>query len=144
MLLVRTNRRDPRSCLCDEIGRVFTGAFERMPFGSGGCREFPALNVWEDDRHVYVEAELPGLKMDDIEVFVQGDELTVKGQRPEAKEDGVSFHRRERGSGCFNRAVRLPVEVDEEKVEAALRNGVLTITLPKAQDVLPRKIQVQG
>ena len=105
---------------------------------------FPALNVWADDDALYVEAEIPGLPLDALELSVMGDELTISGDRHEVIEDGVTHHRRERGTGPFSRVVRLPVPVDAEKVEAKLEHGVLLVTLPKAEAVRPRKIEVKA
>lgn len=137
--------RYPVLRLRDEMDRLFEDFFENVPsVGPFGRRAFPAFNIWEEDAKLYLEAELPGLKLDDIELYMDGNELTVKGQRQDAGDEGVSFHRRERGVGPFSRVVRLPVEVDAEKVEATLRDGVLTITLPKAQAALPRRIEVKG
>jgi HSP20 family protein len=104
---------------------------------------FPALNVWEDDRNIYVEAEVPGMKMDDLELTVLGNELTIKGCFRETKREGVSYHRRERGGGSFTRVLRLPVDLDAEQVQAGLENGVLTVTMPKAASAKARKIEVK-
>ena len=137
--------RYPVLRLRNEMDRLFEGLFERAPAaGPVGTNAFPTLNVWEDDGKLYVEAELPGLKLDDLELYVDGNELTVKGQRQETREEDASYHRRERGVGPFSRVIQLPVEVDAENVDAALRNGILTITLPKAQAVMPRRIEVKG
>ncbi|MGD9644824.1 MAG: Hsp20/alpha crystallin family protein [Pirellulales bacterium] len=102
---------------------------------------FPAVNIWETDQDVFVEAEIPGVKESDLEILVVGEELTIKGKRGDVSDD-TSFHRRERGVGPFSRVVRLPVEVDADKVEAALREGVLEIRLAKAAASRPRKIRV--
>lgn len=145
LMLQRTNAAHPIHRLRDEMEQLFGTLMEDTPlFGSAGARVFPALNLWEDDQNLYAEAELPGLKMDAVEVFVMGDELTLKGERSEEEKAGVSYHRRERGVGSFSRVVRLPVNVDADKVEANLRDGVLRITLPKAADARPRKIEVKG
>lgn len=132
----------------DEMDRLFGNVFEGSPadrsWGVGGRRPFPALNLWEKGDTLYAEAEAPGLEMDDLEVFVQDNELTVKGERKDAEGEEVTYHHRERGIGKFVRMVRLPVEIDAEKVAATLRNGVLTITLPKVQAVLPKKIAVEA
>jgi len=105
---------------------------------------FPAVNIWEDENSLYAEAELPGVKMEDIEISVVGNELTLKGERkPFAGDDG-KYHRRERGVGSFTRVLHLPLDIDAEKVEATLRNGVLLIHLPKAAAALPRKIEVRA
>lgn len=105
-------------------------------------RVFPALNVWEQGDELYAEAEIPGLKGEDLDITVVGNELTIKGQRQEAPIDGSVFHRRERGAGAFTRVVRLPAEIDASKVQATLHDGVLTLKLPKAESAKARKIQV--
>ena len=147
MFTRRINGGYPVLRLRGEMGRLFEDFFDNVPavspFGTFGRRAFPTFNIWEDDAKLYVEAELPGLKLDDLELYVDGSDLTVKGQRQNVREEGVSFHRRERGVGQFSRMIRLPVEVDADKVEAILRNGVLTITLPKAQAALPHRIEVK-
>jgi HSP20 family protein len=115
--------------------------------GSNGVRHrpshsFPALNIWEDASHLYAEAEVPGLSMENVEVLVEGNELTVKGRREACGDESCTFHRRERGAGEFSRTVQLPVQIDADKVEAKLAEGVLTITLPKAEAAKARKIKV--
>lgn len=141
-------RFEPLAGLRNEMDRLFdefsrgTGA-GRMN-GAPASTTFPAINVWEDERNLFAEAELPGLTLENIELYVQGNELTIKGRRPEGETEGATWHRRERGVGEFGRVLRLPVEVNAEKVQASLRDGVLTITLPKAESVLPRKIEVKS
>lgn len=105
---------------------------------------YPALNLWEQDQELVAEAELPGVRQEDLEISVVGAELTIKGRRPEFTDNGLTLHRRERGSGEFVRVVRLPVEIDAEKVQATLNDGVLRITLPKAEAVRPKKIEVKS
>lgn len=106
-------------------------------------RAFPALNVWDDGQRLCAEAEVPGFKMDDLEVSVMGSQLTVKGRREFQKEEGTSFHRRERYAGEFTRSLTLPTDVDPEKVEASLKDGVLTVVMPKAEAARTRKIAVK-
>jgi HSP20 family protein len=105
-------------------------------------RVFPALNIWEQGDELFAEAEIPGVKSEHLEISVVGNELTIKGQRQDAAEDGAAYHRRERGVGAFTRVVRLPFEVDTARVQATLRDGILLVTLPKADSAKPRKIQV--
>lgn len=105
-------------------------------------RSRPPVNVWEDQDSLQVELELPGVKSDQIELSVVSGELSIKVERPEITQEGVTYHRRERGSGSFARVLRLPVDVDTERVGAQLVDGVLTITLPKAEAARPRKIDV--
>ncbi|MFH7325011.1 Hsp20/alpha crystallin family protein [Desulfurivibrio sp. C05AmB] len=110
----------------------------------GGATVFPALNVSEDQHNIYVRAEIPGVAAADLEVGVEGDTLTIKGER-RGRELGaqVSCHRREIESGHFSRALTLPTRVNPEGVTAASKNGILLITLPKAEEVKPRKITVK-
>lgn len=106
---------------------------------------YPPINLWEDADNLFVEAELPGLQLDKMEIYVSdGNKLTLQGERqlPEMPE-GV-WHRRERGFGRFNRTFVLPVEVQADKVEARFDNGVLRLTLPKSERAKPRKIPVKG
>ncbi len=146
MLALRVNGSHSINRLRSEMDRLFDSAFEgfpRLTRDAWFAPTSPAVNVWEDTDNVYAEAELPGLKLDDIELLVMGDELTIKGERKDVCEDEVSYHRKERGAGSFNRVFRLPVGVDAEKVEATLRDGVLTVTMPKADEAKPRKIEVK-
>jgi HSP20 family protein len=104
---------------------------------------FPPVNLWEDKDNLYAEAELPGLTHDDIEVFVEGDQLTLRGERKPAEQEG-RWHRQERGYGKFERTFTLPVQVNADQVQARLEQGVLTLTLPKSEAARPRKIAVKA
>jgi HSP20 family protein len=105
---------------------------------------FPALNVWTDEDALHVEAEVPGLGLQDLDVSVLGDELIISGERADVVDDTVTQHRRERGVGKFSRTLRLPVAVEAGRVEARLQGGLLSITLPKAEALRPRKIEVKN
>lgn len=106
---------------------------------------YPPLDLWQDADNLYVEAELPGMAMDDLEIYVSGgNQLSLQGQRkPPAIEKG-NWHRQERGYGQFSRVVTLPDLVDADNVQAQLRDGVLTITLPKREEAKPRRIAVRS
>ncbi|MFH1417493.1 MAG: Hsp20/alpha crystallin family protein [Planctomycetota bacterium] len=108
----------------------------------GRSRVVPALNIWEDSESLYAEAELPGMTLDDLETYVEGDALVLKGGRKAAMCDDCTCHRQERPVGSFARTVRLPAQINADKVEATLKNGVLSITLPKAEVAKARRIQV--
>ena len=138
------NVRHPLGQLRDEMDRVLSGFFGRLPSGTSaaGSRGRPAVNLWETPQAVLAEMEVPGVNSEQIELAVVGEELSLSVRREDVAEEGVAYHRRERGVGKSTRLLRLPVEVDAEKVQAELRNGVLTITLPKAEGAKPRKIQV--
>jgi HSP20 family protein len=110
-----------------------------------GLATFPPVNLWEDPDAAYVEAELPGFEMKDLDILVTGgNQLTLKGQRrPPTPGKGV-WHRQERGYGAFERSLPLPFVVDPEKVEARFENGVLLVKLPKHESAKPRKINVKA
>ena len=138
---------DPLSRLRDDMDRLFDRGLEGTPPVMGGPLSpvaFPAVNVWEDADNVYAEAELPGVRMDDVEVSVVGNELTLKGKRKDATTDGTTYHRRERGMGAFSRVFRLPVDIDAEHVKATMRNGVLLVTLRKSAVAKPRRVEVRA
>lgn len=126
-----------------EMDRLFEDFFGRGPAALGEAA-FPALNVWEDGDKLVAEAELPGLKLNDIEILVQGRDLTIKGRRETTKSDDVTYHRRERSVGEFARFLALPVEVDSERVSATFKDGVLRIEMPKAEHAKPRRISVKA
>jgi len=136
--------RHPLSQLREEMDRLLSGFLGWFPGGSSPAagRGHPAVNVWESGDALHAELEVPGVRGDQIEVSVVGDELSLAIRREEVDQEGVTYHRRERAVGGFTRVVRLPMEVDADRVAAELRNGVLTVTLPKADSAKPRKIQV--
>jgi HSP20 family protein len=134
--------------LRDEFDRLFSNAVSH-PAVTGAARlvsgrGFPAVNVWENNDNIFVEAEVPGLKAENLDITVVGDELTIKGHRDEQSSDESSYHRRERGVGAFSRMIRLSSEINADNVQASLNDGVLLLTLPKAEAAKPRKIQVKA
>ena len=104
---------------------------------------YPALNLWDDGENFQAEAELPGFKIDDLQLTVAGSELQICGKReiPSGKDGAV--HRQERPGAEFSRTIPFPAEIDADRVQAALKHGVLTLTLPKAPSAKPRKIDVK-
>jgi HSP20 family protein len=125
------------------MDRLFD-AFDQQQPGHSGAGVYPAVNITEDTEAFYVSAELPGLQSDDLELNVTDNQLTLAGERkiPEEAAD-ARYHRREREAGRFSRAVALPGDIDTEKVKARLTDGVLTVTVPKAEKAKPRQIAVQ-
>jgi len=136
--------RNPAQQFRRDLDRLLTGfANEFSEAGwPWGVRGQPAVNVWEKPEAVMVEVEVPGVKGDQIDISVVGNELTIKVSRPESDPADTAYHRRERPAGAFTRVLRLPSEVAADKVEADLRDGVLTITLPKSESARPRKINI--
>jgi HSP20 family protein len=107
------------------------------------ARLFPLINLKEVDNSFVVTAEIPGMKADDLEIKVEGDTLTLKGERkPHDLAEGASYHRRERATGTFQRSLTLPTKIDTENVKAVYKDGVLNITLQKGKEALPKQITV--
>ena len=114
-------------------------------WGGSAPASFPAVNVWEEGEQVCVEAELPGLDLKDLEIYVTGgDQLTIKGERKQNVPGKGLWHRQERGFGIFSRTLTLPFPVNPDKVDARLENGVLRVNLAKHESARPRKIQVKA
>jgi HSP20 family protein len=104
---------------------------------------FPLINLTEDKDNYYVHAELPGVKGNELDIQVTGNNLAISGERKiAAEEEGARYHRREREAGTFSRMIKLPGEVDNDKVEAKLENGILSIVVSKAEIAKPKQISV--
>ncbi len=144
MLTTRFPRSIPAAALNRTVDQLVNSVFNDLPTFEVAQRRFPSINVWEDAQHLYVEAEVPGFSIGELNITITGNELTISGTRAQAKPDGAAFVRRERPFGTFSRTLRVSTEVDSAKVGATLVNGVLTITLPKAEAVKPRKIEVKA
>lgn len=106
---------------------------------------YPLVNISEDQDHIFIRAELAGVKAEDIEITLQDNNLLLKGERKIAPEEKVvGYHRREREAGTFRRVVRLPARVDAAKVEAVFKDGILVITLSKPEEIKPKQITVKS
>lgn len=137
----------PINRLAAEMDRLFDGLWGPQAqrwVAEGPVSNFPPLNVWEDAEAYHVEAELAGLPLEDIELFVKDREISIKGHRRSPGGKDSVFHRNERFSGEFVRELRLPLPIDSDKVEAKLSDGVLTLDLPKAESAKGRKIAVKA
>jgi len=129
----------------DEIDRLFWGFFERWPeFAEKEIEFAPAIDVSETESEIQITAEVPGIDPKDISIKVQDDTLIISGEKKKEKEEkGRRYHRVERCYGKFERAIRLPAEVEADKAKANYKNGVLTITIPKSEKVKPKEIKVE-
>ncbi|MDR3459682.1 MAG: Hsp20/alpha crystallin family protein [Verrucomicrobiae bacterium] len=120
--------------LNDELDRLFETPLQAWA---------PALDVHEDKEKFTVSLELPGLKREDINVHLEDGSLIISGERKaETVSEGTEVHRQERYYGKFSRALTLPVAVAPDKVKAAFKDGILTVTLPKAEEAKPKQIDV--
>ncbi len=132
------------SDLRDEIDRLFESPLTELTRTSNLLSGWtPALDVYEDKDNYTVKAELPGMKKEDIEVSLHEGSLSISGERKsESKHEDAEVYRAERFFGRFQRTVSLPSAVAADKVKAAYKDGVLTITLPKTEEAKPKHIDV--
>jgi HSP20 family protein len=132
---VKREEENPFALLRREMDSLFDNffrGFDLEPFESRMAALSPKVDVTENDKEIKISAELPGMDEKDIDVSLQNDMLTIKGEKKEEKEDkGKDYYRMERSYGSFSRTIPLPVEVETDKVEARFKKGVLNITLPK-------------
>lgn len=142
MAIIRWKPVDEVDRLRQEVDSLF-GSFlsGTEPFFS---RVYPAVNLSEKDNNLFARAELPGVNPESLDISVVEGRLLIRGERKiNIEEQSISYHRREREAGFFRRSIALPTKVDPGKVSAIIKNGVLTITLPKSEEAKPRKISVK-
>lgn len=134
----------------DEIDRMRRGLdnlvnnLRGVPYRSPGAGVFPLVNLTENADNYFLRAELPGVPAENLDIQSAHNNITITGERKLPEEDqNARYHRREREAGQFSRAIKLPGEIDNDKIEAALNNGVLTVTIPKAETAKPKQIQIK-
>jgi HSP20 family protein len=133
--------REAMDHLFDE---AFTHPFGIRPNGSNRPSVAPAIDMYQTDNDVVVKAALPGIEKDDVQINVNGDVLSIKGSvKQEEESEGKSWHIREQRWGAFERQILLPNNVVADKAQAEFENGVLTVTLPKADEVRPKTINIK-
>jgi HSP20 family protein len=126
-----------------QMERLFETYGDR-PIARAGAGVFPAVNITEDADAYYVSAELPGVNSADLDLSVTANQLTLAGERKISEEAAdARYHRREREAGRFSRAIALPGDIDPDNVKAGMVDGVLTVTIAKAEKAKPRQIAVQ-
>jgi HSP20 family protein len=125
--------------LKDEMNKVFSGYQEKT------SAEYPAVNIWSSADDALLTAEVPGIDAHNIELSISGDTVTLKGElTPEELKEDEGYHREERPNGKFARSIKLPFIVDNNKVEAECKNGILTVMLPKAESEKQKKITIKS
>lgn len=133
--------------LRDAMDRLLDDAFTRPLSMADGMRYrvAPSVDMFETENEVVIRAALPGMKADEVDINVTGDVLTLKGETSEQSESkDRSYHIREQRWGSFERSVALPTAIVADKARADFENGILTVTLPKADEVKPRSITVKA
>jgi HSP20 family protein len=139
-----TSNVDPFRVFANEIDRFFNQNIPSISEGSNGRVGFvPPLDVWHDAEAVHVETELPGFKLDDIEILATPEELTIRGERRTREDAGDTqpVHS-ERSYGRFERSVSLPTQVDVDRAEARFEDGVLRIDVPKTSESRVKRISI--
>ena len=133
--------------LREAMDRLFDDAFTR-PFSlmreGGATWSSPAIDMYQTDNEVVVKVAVPGLKADEVQIHVTGDILTIRGElKHEEEKKDRSWHIREQRWGAFERSVALPTGVISDRAKAEFENGILTISLPKSEEVKPKTITVK-
>jgi HSP20 family protein len=132
--------------LREAMDRLFDDAFTHpMSVRDGWTMASPAIDMYQTDNEVVVRASIPGIKADEVQINITGDVLTLKGEvnQDEERKDRA-WHIREQRFGSFERSVALPTSVKSDQAEAVFENGILTISLPKADEVKPRTINIKA
>ncbi len=130
--------------LREAMDRLFDDSFTR-PFGLMDGGRSPAVDMYQTDDDVIVKAALPGIKAEDVQIQVTGDRLTIKGEIREKNEtQEKNYHIREQRWGAFERSLPLPAAVVSDKAQAEFEDGILTVTLPKAEEVKPKLITIKA
>ena len=130
--------------LREAMDRLFDDAFTR-PLSSRGVSTMPAIDMYQSGDNVVVKASLPGINAEDVEITVTGETLTLRGEfKQEDEQKETSYHIREVRSGSFQRAILLPTDVQANKAKADFENGILTITMPIAEEVKPKSITIKA
>lgn len=130
--------------MSDAMDRLFDNLYGHG-WRDGDLMDVPSVDMYQTENEIVVKASLPGLKGDDIQISVVSDVLTLRGEtRKEEEINESSYHIRERRSGSFSRSLQLPAPVQADKAKAEFEDGVLTLILPKAEEVRPKTITVKA
>lgn len=128
-----------------EMGGLLDSFLDGGRWGMARAQSFPPVNVWEDSERLYVETEIPGIDPKEVDVRLEGNVLTIRGEKKQEQEEKRrNYHYVERQYGAFHRSVQLPASVDPEKVEAGYHDGVLTVTIAKRPEATARRITVKS
>jgi HSP20 family protein len=146
MNLVRWNPFSDMNLLQNQMNRLFDSAIQGWPGDAKGTTSWvPAADIYESDEDLVVNLDLPGIDPKAVDVRVENNLLTIRGERQfDQKQNAENYHRVERSYGAFGRSFNLSTSVNPEKIRAVYQAGVLTIVLPKAEAAKPRKIEVMG
>ncbi|HET7145107.1 MAG TPA: Hsp20/alpha crystallin family protein, partial [Anaerolineales bacterium] len=142
--LIRWEPAREMMTLREAMDHLFDDAFTRPLRMGNGHWSAPAVDMYQTDNEIIVKAAIPGVKTDEVQIHVTGEMLTIKGEVKEKTEvQEKAYHLREQRWGAFERTIALPTDVIADKAKAEFENGILTITLPKAEEVRPKSITIK-
>jgi HSP20 family protein len=142
--LVRWEPMREMMTLREAMDRLFDDAFTR-PVGIDGVSAMPAIDMYQTKNDVVVKATLPGLKAEDVHITITGETLTLRGEyKRDNEQKETTYHIREHHSGSFERSLLLPTDVKSDKAKADFEDGILTITMPIAEEVKPKSITIKA
>ena len=147
MALIRWDPFRDLLSLQDRMNRIFEESFPKSRVFEGPLATglwSPAVDIYETDKAIVLKVELPGLSKDDINIEIKDDNLILRGERKFEKDiREENYHRIERSYGKFSRSFSLPGSIDRNKVDATFKDGVLEITIPKAEETKPKQIEIK-
>ncbi len=142
--LIRWEPARDMMTLREAMDRLFDDAFTRPLSMAGNSWSIPAVDMYQTDNEIVVKAALPGIKADEVQINITGDVLTLKGEVKQSEEvKEKAYHIHEQRWGAFERTLILPANVVADKAKADFENGILTITLPKAEEAKPKTITIK-
>lgn len=143
MTLVRWDPFRDLLGLQDRMNRLFSDTLVRTTGEDATGAWVPPVDIFEDGENLVLQAEIPGVRKDEVDIRIENNVLTLSGERKQEREvKDEEVHRVERAYGRFSRSFTLPVGIDADKIRAELRDGLLTLTLPKAEEAKPKRIKV--
>jgi len=125
-----------------QIDQIFDQINERPGYMRTRVGVFPLINLTENRDTYFIRAEIPGIDPEDLDIQATGRNISITGERKMETDENAKYHRREREFGKFSRMFALPGDIDHERINANLKNGILTITIPKAETAKPKQIKI--
>lgn len=142
--LIRWEPMREMMTLREAMDRLFDDAFTR-PISLSGGSAMPTIDMYQTGDEVVVKATLPGLKAEDVQITITGETLTLRGEyKQESEQKEATYHIREQRSGSFERSLLLPTDVKADKARADFEDGILTVSLPIAEEVKPKSITIKA
>lgn len=144
MALIRWDPARELGSLQGEMNRLFNSFFDAPAPGTGAAQRWiPAMDLVEDEEHYVLRADLPGMSEDNVNIELDGNVLTISGERQEeSKSEHEGYHRMERSKGSFSRSLTLPEGIDADAISASFEKGVLEVRIPKPEERKPRRVAI--